>query len=203
MKVLEVFADITCPFAYVGLVRFRELREARERSEPVLHVRAWPLELVNDEPHSGARLAPEIDALRAGVAPDLFAGFDVAHFPETSLLPLAAAAAAYRQSVEAGERFSLAVRHALFEDGLDVSDEDVLTTLCASLGVPSPTPADHAVIGDEYAAGQRQQVPGSPYFITPDGGFFCPSLDVEHDAGGFTVTFDPEGFDQFVAATLG
>ena len=43
---VEVFAEITCPFAYVGLTRVSE--HVAELGRPVeVLVRAWPLEWVN------------------------------------------------------------------------------------------------------------------------------------------------------------
>ena len=73
---VEVFAEITCPFAHVGLRRFVVRREASGRAAPVLWVRAWPLELVNGEPLDPDVVARHVDELRERVAPDLFRGFD-------------------------------------------------------------------------------------------------------------------------------
>src|SRR5206468_3084962 len=50
--VIEVFADVRCPFTHVGLTRFVARRHELGRREPRLRVRAWPLELVNGEPLS-------------------------------------------------------------------------------------------------------------------------------------------------------
>ena len=71
---IEVFADISCAFTYVGLLRVIEERDTRGSTEPI-HAKAWPLELVNGIPLSGALVAEKVHALRAHVAPDLFAGF--------------------------------------------------------------------------------------------------------------------------------
>jgi predicted DsbA family dithiol-disulfide isomerase len=203
MKVIEVFADVACPFTHVGLLKFRAYRRERGRNEPLLRLRAWPLELVNDSPLDGLALTPKIEALRRDVAASLFAGFDEHRFPASTLPALAGEAAAYRRGVEVGEQFSLAVRHALFEDGLDVSDPVVVRTLCEAHGVPSPTDDDERAVRDDFAEGQRRQVVGSPYFITADGEFFCPSLAIQHDAEGFQVHFDPAGFERFAAAAIG
>jgi predicted DsbA family dithiol-disulfide isomerase len=202
MKVVEVFADVACPFTHVGLRRFQAYRQQRRETEPVLRVRAWPLELVNGKPFDGPSLTPKIDALRADVASDLFAGFDEHHFPATTLPAMAAEAAAYRQGLEVGERFSLAVRHALFEDGLDVSDAEVLRCLRATHGVPAPTGADRSAVRDDFAEGQRRDVSGSPHFFTAEGDFFCPSLDIDHDDAGYEVSFDAGGFERFVSAAF-
>ena len=75
--------------------------------------------------------------------------------------------------------------------------------LCASLGVPAPTDADRAAVLHDLAAGRALHVVGSPHFITASGDFFCPSLSIRHDDGGYSVTVDPEGFSRFVRAVFG
>jgi predicted DsbA family dithiol-disulfide isomerase len=203
MKVLEVFADVACPFTHAGLRRFQSHRQKLLQSEPVLRVRAWPLELVNGQALDGPSLTPKIAALRADVAKDLFVGFDEHRFPTTTLPAMAAEAAAYRQGLQVGERFSFAVRHALFEDGLDVSDAHVLQMLCDQVGVAGPTETDRTAVRDDLADGERRGVAGSPHFFTADGEFFCPSLEIEHDGDGYEVSFDAVGFQKFVAAVFG
>lgn len=202
MTVIEVFADVGCPFTHVGLLRLQGYRREHGREDRRLRVRAWPLELVNGHPLSTSVLAPEIVALRREVAPDRFAGFDADTFPTTTLPALAAAAAAYRSGLEVGEQFSFAVRHALFEEGLDVSDDDVLRHLRADHGIPDPTAADHAAVRADYDDGRDRNVTGSPYFVTPGGEFFCPALSIRHDAGQLEVAFDADGFQRFVAAAF-
>ena len=46
---IEVFADVVCPFTHVGLRRLVDRRDELGASA-VLRVRAWPLELINGEP---------------------------------------------------------------------------------------------------------------------------------------------------------
>jgi len=202
MEQIEVFADVGCPFAHAGLRLLATYRRERELSTPRLRVRAWPLELVNDALHSGRHLAPEVAALRDDAAPDLFAGFDAERFPTTTLPALAATAAAYRTGPELGEAFSLAVRDALWEHGIDVSDPQVLRHLGKGLGVPVATEADEATVRADLADGRRRDVIGSPHFFTPDGDFFCPSLDISHEGGGMHVAFDRDGFEQFIHAVF-
>lgn len=202
MTIIEVFADVACPFAHASLRRFEAYRTERGSTGPLLRVRAWPLEIVNGKPHQGATLAPEIQAMRDGVAPDLFLGFDETAFPATTLPALAAAAAAYRQDAHLGERFSFALRTALFEEGLDVSDGDVLQGLRETHGVPDPTEADRAQVRVDNEEGKGRGVQGSPHFFTESGDFFCPSLDIHHDHGAFQVAFDVEGFRRFMSAVF-
>jgi predicted DsbA family dithiol-disulfide isomerase len=202
MQQIEVFADIACPFAHAGLRAFAAYRREVGATTPRLRVRAWPLELVNGTPHSGAHLAPEIEALRADAAPDLFAGFHADGFPSTTLPALAATAAAYRLGVAHGEAFSLAVRDALWEHGLDIADGEVLASLRARLTIPDPTADDDAAVRADWAEGRERGVTGSPHFFTERGDFFCPSLDIDQGAGGMRVQFDATGFRRFVAAAF-
>ncbi len=202
-RVVEVFADVACPFTHVGLRRISAWRTELGFVEPVLRVRAWPLELVNGEALQGSALAPKVAALRAGVAPDLFKRFDPNRFPPTSLPAMISEAAAYRQGITVGERFSLAVRTALFEDGLDIADADVLRELRREVNAPDPIPDDSAAVATDYEEGKRREVAGSPHFFTADGNFFCPSLQIEHGQdGGLDVRLDVTGFQEFIAAAF-
>ena len=72
---IEVYADIWCPFAYVGLQRLAIHRD-RVHSSTRLRVRPWPLELINGTPMEAEAVDHKVADLRAQVAPDLFVGFD-------------------------------------------------------------------------------------------------------------------------------
>jgi predicted DsbA family dithiol-disulfide isomerase len=200
---IVVFADVSCPFAHVGLTRIEAYRQTLGGEAPRLRVRAWPLEIVNGTALAGPALAPKIDALRRGVAPDLFGGFHVDAFPPTTLPALAAEAAAYRAGPDVGMRFSLAVRELLFEQGRDISDSGVLDALITRTGSPVPTPADHDAVLADHRDGVERGVKGSPHFFTPGGDFFCPTLDIHHDERGYDIAFDQSGFETFIAAAFG
>jgi predicted DsbA family dithiol-disulfide isomerase len=198
--IIEVFADIACPFTHVGLRRFVERRDALGRDDVVLRVRAWPLERVNAAPLDPAFIAEEIVAIRAQVAPDLFTGFVESSFPTTSLPAFAVAAAAYRRDDRTGEAVSLALRDLLFERGVDVTDAGVLDSFADEHGL-TVTPADRASAGADYAEGTKRDVTGSPHFFTPGGPFFCPVLDVRRDAHDrLLVQPDPDGLARFLTA---
>lgn len=202
LTVIEVFADVTCPFTHVGLRRFVEHRDALGRTDVRLLVRSWPLEIVNGAPLDAHFIAEEVDVIRQQVAPSLFAGFSEAVFPSTSVPALALAAAAYRESLVVGEAVSLDLRDALFERGRDIADLSVLERLAIDHDLAPFDLGPGPVLAD-YEEGVRRGVIGSPHFFTPAGGFFCPSLDVSRDdLGNLCVTADPEGFEEFVAACL-
>ena len=99
---VEVFADVTCPFAHVGLRRFVARREEFGLLGPILRVRAWPLELVNGNPLEPSLVAQHAEELREQVAPDLFRGFDPDLVPASSMPALELVAAAYELNDRSG-----------------------------------------------------------------------------------------------------
>jgi len=200
MRVIDVWADVVCPFTHVGLRRV--VAERAARNVPVLlHVLAWPLEWVNGAPLDADFVAMEVQALRETVAPELFTGFDPARFPSTSVPALALAAAAYERSPELGEAVSLALRDAVFEQGLDVGTDAVLDRIAAGHGVERPD--DHVVVREQYDAGRRLGVVGSPYFVFDDHRWFCPSLDIHHEDGRFRIDLDRVAGVEFLRQIFG
>lgn len=203
-KTIEVFADVCCPFTHVGLRRFVERRALRPNgSEVRLLVRAWPLELVNAAPLDAALIAEEVEELRAQVAPDLFRGFDEQAFPHTSLGAMALATVGYALDVATGEAVSLALRDAVFEEGRDVGDPEVVAAIAASFDLPLPGAASADQIVAEWHEGQRRGVVGSPHFFVGDDDWFCPSLDIRRVDGRLQIRADPAALDEFFDRCLG
>jgi predicted DsbA family dithiol-disulfide isomerase len=195
---VEVFADVTCPFAHVALRRFIAERDARGRDDIALRVRAWPLELVNGHAEPPSDVADAVQALRATVAPELFRGFDPAGFPSTSLPALAMEAELHAADPVAGERFSMLVRTSLFEDGSDISALAVLAELAAS----PPRGTGEAQVLADWNEGKARNVKGSPHFFVDGARFFCPSMKVDTDGDQLEVEFDEEGFTTFLDRCL-
>lgn len=199
MAVLEVYADVTCPFTHVGLHRISEERDRRGRPDLHLRVRAWPLELVNGVPMDAHAVAGKAAALRASVAPDLFGGVREETFPVTTLPALAFTEAAYRAGPELGERAALVVRDLVFEEGRDVGDPTVLAAAATALGVPEVTDADRDAVLADHETGKAKGVQGSPTFFVHGHDFFCPTLDIHKVGDELQVEFDRAAFDAFVA----
>jgi predicted DsbA family dithiol-disulfide isomerase len=198
MSVIEVFADVACPFTHVGLLRFVERRSELGRDDVILRVRAWPLEIVNGEPLDPHFIAEEIDDIRRQIATPVFARFSAESFPASSLPALSLAAAAYETDLATGEHVSLALRDLLFEQGIDIADTEVLARLADECGVQVDLTDTRRVLQD-HAEGVERSVIGSPHFFTPAGSFFCPSLDVHRDDQGLLRVAPDSGFDQFIA----
>ena len=199
VTVIEVYADICCPFTHVGLRAIAKRRRELGRDDVVLRVRAWPLELVNGRPLDSLTTAEHIEALRAQVAPDLFTHFDPSHFPATSLPAMAVAAAAYRRDDRIGESVSFALRDSLFEAGRDVSLPPVLAEISNAYGVLDIGPEDDRMVLAEWQEGQSRGVKGSPHFFCGDLDAFCPSLDISRTgAGELQLRRDVEALDLFL-----
>lgn len=202
VALIEVFADVRCPFTHVGLRRLVQRRDSHG-ADFVLRVRAWPLELVNEGPLRADLIAEEVRALREQVAPDLFAGFPVATFPASSLPALGLTAMAYDVDLRTGERVALALRHAFFEEGRDVASPAVLAGVAAECGLPAggggvPTEPVTA----DWREGRARGVIGSPHFFAGGQGWFCPGLDISHDHGQLRVVDNQAALGAFLDRAL-
>ena len=199
---LEVFADITCPFTHVGLKQVvGHVAEMNGHCEVI--VRAWPLEWVNGAPLDVEAVLVKAAALSDQLGVDDFTGLRADRWPATTIPALELAAAAYARDAATGLAVSMELRAALFEHGVDVSDPDALALIAAvhhlDAGHPDVGSAVDAVRAD-YEAGRRRGVQGSPHFFIGDDSFFCPALDLGHDADGhLTARFDSAMLADFFA----
>ncbi len=206
MDIVEVFADVLCPFTHVGLHTLIDRRAERGLDEPRLRIRAWPLELVNGKPLDPGHIAAEIVALRASVRPDLFAGFTVDTFPSTSMTAFALTAAAERSGDPVlAERVGMAVRDAVFEHGLDIGRPEVVAEIAAQFGLrPLDAAATDAAVRSDWAEGKERGVVGSPHFFTEGGGnWFCPALAISRDDVGNFIVAWKEGNEAFLGSVFG
>jgi predicted DsbA family dithiol-disulfide isomerase len=201
-RIIEVFADMVCPFTHVGLRRLSEARRTAGRPIAV-RVRAWPLESINGKPLAADLVSREIEGLRETVAPELFAGFDPDTFPETSIPAFGLAAAAYALDDTTGESVSLALRDALFEEGLDITDGVVLDTIGRRFGVERLRDGDAAAaVEADWERGKARHVEGSPHFFVGTRDWFCPSLEIAHQGGRYEIQVADDTLRDFYAAAL-
>jgi len=201
-----VFADVLCPFTHVGLHTLIDRRVDRGLTEPRMRIRAWPLELVNGQPLDPHHVAAEVAALRESVRPDLFAGFSVEAFPNTSMAAFALAAAADRTGDPGlSEEVGMALRDAVFEKGLDIGRPDVVETIAARFDLePLGVDATAAAVQADWDEGRERGVMGSPHFFTADGGnWFCPALAISRDDVGNFIVAWKEGNAAFVDKVFG
>jgi predicted DsbA family dithiol-disulfide isomerase len=199
MPIVEVYADITCPFAHVGLTHVVE--HVRAMSEPAdVVVRAWPLEWVNGTPLAFDAVVVKARALTEQLGVAVFDGLRAQAWPSTTLSALELAATAYAHDHPTGLSVSLDLRAALFERGEDVSNPDVLAAIAAAHGIAAPSAGSTDAVRADYDAGRARGVQGSPHFFIGSDDFFCPALDLGHDdEGHLTARFDADMLAEFFA----
>ena len=196
---VEVFAEITCPFAYVGIRHVVDHVAALQQPVDVV-IRAWPLEWVNGEILAVDGVLNKASALREQLGVDMFNGLSASAWPSTTVPALSLASAAYDRDVGTGLAVSLALRSELFERGADISDRDVLRAVAAAHGVEFEA-ADERAVRAEYEDGLSRGVTGSPHYFVDDDDFFCPALELGRDAEEHLIArFDPDGLARFLAS---
>ena len=195
--IVEVFADITCPFTHVGLKRV--VHHIAEIERPVaVHVRAWPLEWVNGSGLEIDAVEMKAKALAEQLGVDDFSGLRHDRWPATTIPALGLAALAYQRDMATGLAVSLELRMALFEHGIDVGDPDVLAQIAANRGLPVPGESSRELVQADYDDGRQRGVSGSPHFFVGGDNFFCPALDLGHDEhGNLTARLDTVGLAAF------
>jgi predicted DsbA family dithiol-disulfide isomerase len=200
MTTIEVYADITCPFAHVGLKRVAEHVAAMSVPAEVV-IRAWPLEWVN-----GAPLAVDAVAVKAAALTDQlgitdFAGLRADRWPTSTVPALNLIAAAYDRDAATGLALALGLRAALFEEGENVGDPVVLAQIAARHDLEPPAAEACARVRDDYDRGRSVGVKGSPHYFVGSADFFCPALDLGHDSDGhLTARYDARMLDEFFAS---
>ncbi|NLA36634.1 MAG: DsbA family protein [Actinobacteria bacterium] len=199
MTVVEVFADITCPFAHAGLHRWCDARDRSGRSDIALKVRAWPLEIINGQALEGASVAHKVELL-AEVFPALFVGFAPDAFPATTLPALALTNAAYRADIATGERVALALRDAVFIEGRDVADAQVLADVALAHGLGGYESVDERAVLADLEEGRSRGVVGSPHYFVGAAATFCPGLEIEHRHEDLDIHLAGERFREFLDA---
>jgi predicted DsbA family dithiol-disulfide isomerase len=194
---VEVFADITCPFTHVGLKQVvRHVAEMDEPSDVV--VRAWPLEWVNGTPLAVHAVMVKARTLDEQLGVDDFPELRADRWPATTIPALNLAGSAYERNAATGLAVSLELRAALFEHGVDIADPAALATIAAAHQLPLPGSEPSEAVQRDYDDGRARGVQGSPHFFVGTDGFFCPALDLGHDADGhLTARFDSAMLAEF------
>lgn len=197
MATIEVWSDLLCPFAYVGLLRFCRARERLGLDVRIEH-HTFPLELF-DGPHP--RRGTDTEAVALGqIEPE--AGFRVwtaadDRYPHTVLLAAEAVQAASAQSPTAGEELDLALRRAFWTESRSISHRQVILDVAAGItqvDVGQLTTAlddgrHRKQVMADFAVAGSDAIAASPTFRLPDGTTVTnPGIEV-HWEGPFAQGF--------------
>lgn len=180
---LEVYADIACPWCYVGRVRLKQALDQRPDLDVTLRWRPFQLQpnlppdgrdfrSVLEEKFGGWDRAQEMfDRLRQ-IGNDEGLSFD---FEAIDVAPNTADAhrlVLWAQDRGDGEAMATTLFRAYFSEGRNVSDRNVLVT-CASEAGLDPKATRDVLTGTEYAdevrahqqRAQRQGITGVPCYV--------------------------------------
>jgi predicted DsbA family dithiol-disulfide isomerase len=213
---LVVWSDVGCPWAHLAVFRLHRAR-ARAGLEDRVHFdhRAFPLEIVNEQPTPRRVLEAEIPVI-GGHDPD--AGWQVwqgddGSWPVTMLPALEAVQAAKDQGIAASEALDLALRRAFYAESRCISLRHVILDVARGCdGVDADQiaaalddgRARAAVMEQFHEARSADEVTGSPHVFLPDGGeVHNPGIQQRWEGPhgeGFPVieADDPDVFDHLV-----
>ena len=181
---IEVFADVWCPFAYVGLLRLFELREVsgswrRRHPGPGLAARARQRRAHGGGQGRGERGhaqgpggPPALRRPLRGLLPD-----DDAARPGPRRVGLRA------QLGHGGGRQPPRPPPAL-RGGSRRLEPEVLAQVAGELGIEPGSAASEAAVLESLEEGRRRGVIGSPHFFCGELESFCPSLEISRDDAG-------------------
>jgi predicted DsbA family dithiol-disulfide isomerase len=195
-----LFADISCPWAHAAVYRWRAARDRLGLTDALeLDVRAFPLELINEESTPRRTVETEIPVV-GGMEPE--AGWQVWQgpsddWPVTTLPALEAVYAAKRQGLAASADLDRALRLALFRDSRNISMHHEIVEVAASVPrLDADALAElleqgeaKSEIFDDFEVARGNRVQGSPHFFLPDG-------TDEHNPG-VTVSWEGEHGEGF------
>lgn len=194
---IALYADLSCPYAYLTAFRLRQLRDEYRGRIAIVH-KSLALEYVNKQPTPKRLLDVELPVLmleepdipyQPWRAPD-------SEWPVTFWPAFEAVKCAERQGLEFADDLSWAIRTAFFGDSRCVSMRYLLLELAAQVGLDRKqfmadfdAGVGRAVAIDEAREGwERLHVEGSPTFVLPSGkhvpGPGLPELEVDEHGNG-------------------
>jgi len=183
---IDVYADIACPWCYVGRARLHRALEQRPTLDPTLRWR--PFQLQPDMPAEGrdfrtvlerkfgswTRAEQMFDRIRT-LGEELELDF---HFDAIEVAPNTADAhrlVLWAAEQAQGDALATALFRAYFSDGRNVSDPAVLVDCAAATGLDADA-ARSLLSGDDYAEAvresqqqaQRKGITGVPFYLFDD-----------------------------------
>jgi len=189
---IALYADLSCPYAYLTAYRLRQLREEYRGRVAIVH-KSLALEYVNRQPTPKRLLDVELPVLMLEEADIPYQPWHapLSEWPVTIWPAFEAVKCAERQGLDLADELSWAIRTAFFAESRCIAMRYLLLELAERVGLDlARFAADFdAGIGkrqaiDEAREGwERLRVDGSPTFVLPSGkqisGLGLPELEVD------------------------
>jgi 2-hydroxychromene-2-carboxylate isomerase len=98
----------------------------------------------------------------------------------------------------------MALRNAVFEEGLDIGLPEVVEPIAMRFGLdPLDADSTDAAVRADWEEGRARGVIGSPHFFTGEASWFCPGLAISRDNVGNFVVAWKQGSETFVDSVFG
>jgi len=175
---IAMYADLSCPYAYVSAYRLRKLRD-EYRGTIVIEHKSLALEYVNREPTPKPLLERELPLL---VREELGIPYQPwfrpeSEWPVTMWPAFEAVKCAERQSLILADELDWAIRVAFFAESRCICMRYVLLELAQQVGLDIGRFADdfdrgvtkYQVLQEAQEGWERLHVEGSPTFVLPSG----------------------------------
>jgi predicted DsbA family dithiol-disulfide isomerase len=201
-EVIEMYADLSCPFAYVVHARWRKVRE-EFAGRIALHHKSLSLEYVNHVPTPKRDTETEAILLLANEPAISYRPWSApaSQWPVTMLPAFEAVKCAENQGPELADDYAWAIRAAFFAESRCISMRHVL------IEIASETDLDLQNFVEEFDSGRQRQhviadarrgwdelgLPGSPTWVIPNGSRISDFglLHVSIDEAGRALVEDP------------
>lgn len=175
---IAMYADISCPYAYVSAYRLRKLRE-EYRETIVIDHKSLSLEYVNREPTPKLIIEHELPFLvqeEPGIPYQPWQR-SASEWPVTMWPAFEAVKCAERQSMALADDLDWALRVAFFAESRCISLRHVLLEIAQRVGLDMRRFADdfdrgvtkYQVLQEAQEGWERLHVEGSPTFVLPSG----------------------------------
>lgn len=196
---ITVWADIGCPWAHVAVYRLHETRRRLGADDAVFFdVRAFPLEILNEQPTPALVLATEIPvtgALAPGAGWSQWRASPYA-YPVTTIPAMEAVYAAKEQGLGLSDRLDRALRVAFFKEARCISIEYEILAVAEQVAGLDVLQLKRALrearsrkeLFDDLKVAGSDEVQGSPHVFLPDGrSFHNPGVEMHWEGKAFPV----------------
>lgn len=192
MMQIEMYGDLSCPFAYVVNAWWRQVRPDYAGRVEIVH-RSLALEYVNKVPTPKPTLDVELPILLANEPAIPYAPWSapVSEWPVTIWPAFEAVKCAERQNLALADDLAWAIRVAFFAESRCISMRHVLLEIAERVGLDMARfeadfdsgTAKPVALNEARDGWERLDIPGSPTWVLPSGeriaDFGFPDLDID------------------------
>ncbi len=175
MPALTIWSDLTCPWAYVAVLRLHRTRDRLGADEVEFDLRAFPLETTEGGAPGESQVRADVGTL-VQLEGSGFSLYEGATWPASTILASEAQKWGFSVGQDIGERFDLALRRGFFLHSHDLGRREELLAVAKTEGLASDdlaaaldTGRFRAAVAADAAEAAASDIEGSPTVVLPDG----------------------------------